>query len=182
VDDAVAAGERFNPAAILLHWVTAVAVCGLFGLGLYMVGLDYYDPWYNRGPHLHQSFGLLLAVLMVCRLALRALVPPPPPLPGVGPLERRLARAAHALLNALTIATLLTGYGISSAGGESVALFDWLQVPAVGPGFDGQEDVAGRWHERLAWALMLLAALHAAAAFKHHCLDRDRTLLRMLGR
>jgi len=36
-------------------------------------------------------------------------------------------------------------------------------------------------HRYLAWSAVSLACLHAAAALKHHIIDKDRTLLRMLG-
>jgi cytochrome b561 len=36
-------------------------------------------------------------------------------------------------------------------------------------------------HLYLAWTLIVLAALHALAALKHHFIDRDPTLMRMLG-
>ncbi|MGV2459493.1 UNVERIFIED_CONTAM: cytochrome b/b6 domain-containing protein, partial [Pseudomonas aeruginosa] len=43
-------------------------------------------------------------------------------------------------------------------------------------------DVAGEIHLYLAWALVVFAVLHALAALKHHFVDRDPTLKRMLGR
>lgn len=43
-----------------MHWIVAVAVFGLFGLGLWMRGLDYYSPWYQTAPDIHKSVGLLL--------------------------------------------------------------------------------------------------------------------------
>ena len=45
---------------IVNHWVVALAVFGLFGLGFWMVDLSYYDDWYRRGPDIHRSVGILL--------------------------------------------------------------------------------------------------------------------------
>ena len=72
----------YAPLAIGLHWLTAVLTVGLFGLGLYMVDLDYYDPWYNRAPHWHESIGVLLAIALFARIGVRLYYPPPAPLPG----------------------------------------------------------------------------------------------------
>ena len=51
--------------AILLHWVMAVAIFIMYGLGLYMVGLDYYHPWYHLLPTIHKTLGIALAVLWI---------------------------------------------------------------------------------------------------------------------
>ena len=61
-------------------------------------------------------------------------------------------------------------------------MFGLFSVPASIQGLPNQEDIAGEIHEILAWTLMGLVALHALAALKHHFIDRDATLLRMLGR
>ena len=56
---------------IAIHWLSALTVIGLFGLGLWMVALDYYDTWYTRGPALHESVGILLLLLTLVRLVWR---------------------------------------------------------------------------------------------------------------
>ena len=54
--------------SILLHWVGALAIIGLFALGWWMTGLDYYDRWYNLGPWWHRSVGMLLLLATLIRL------------------------------------------------------------------------------------------------------------------
>nr|MCS5564310.1 cytochrome b/b6 domain-containing protein [Oleiphilaceae bacterium] len=51
--------ERYGLIAILIHWLVAVTVIGLFALGYWMVDLTYYDDWYKRAPDIHRSIGLL---------------------------------------------------------------------------------------------------------------------------
>src|SRR5690606_41967609 len=65
---------------IVLHWISALMTIFLFGLGYYMVGVGYYDPWYHRGPALHISVGLTLLVLTVVRSLWRLVNPKPAPL------------------------------------------------------------------------------------------------------
>ncbi len=62
--------------AILLHWLVAATIIGLFALGFWMVDLSYYDPWYRQGPDIHRSVGILLFMAMVLRLAWRLFSPP----------------------------------------------------------------------------------------------------------
>lgn len=173
--------RRFGLVALAFHWLTAVNVIALFALGLWMVELTYYDPWYQTGPNIHRSVGVLLFALVAVRLAWRFLNPPPPDDPGLSALERRAAHAAHWALYLLLFAVIVSGYLISSADGRAVEVFGWFGVPATLSGIEQQEDIAGDIHRWLAWILVGLAGIHALAALKHHFIDRDRTLRRMLG-
>ncbi len=168
--------------AVLLHWLVAVTVIGLFALGLWMVELTYYDDWYRTAPNLHKGVGVMLFLVMVARLLWRFYDPPPVPEPGLRPIERRLAPIVHVLLYALLFAVTLSGYLISTADGRAIDVFGLFQVPATLSGLPNQADLAGDIHLALAIAVIALAGLHALAALKHHLIDRDRTLLRMLAR
>lgn len=174
--------DRYGLVHVALHWLTAVTVIGLFTLGLWMVELGYYDAWYNRAPMIHKSVGMLLFGLVILRVLWRLSNPLPPPAEGTRPWEARLAHVAHLLIYLLLFGILITGYLIPTAGGEAVKVFDWFAIPALPSLMDKQETVAGQWHEVLAWILIILVAVHAAAALKHHFFDRDDTLRRMLGR
>ncbi|MBI5040488.1 MAG: cytochrome b [Gammaproteobacteria bacterium] len=167
--------------AIALHWLVAVAAVGLFVLGLWMTGLEYYDAWYERGPDLHKGIGVLLFIAVTFRLVWRWSNPVPRPEPTHTAWEHRLAGIAHALLYILLFATMLAGYLISTADGRPIEVFDLFAVPATLSGLDNQEDIAGEIHELLAYMLIGLTILHTLAALKHHFIDRDRTLTRMLG-
>lgn len=164
--------------AIGLHWLVAVTVPGLFGLGLWMVELTYYDPWYRTAPDVHKAVGVLLFITLVLRLLWRLGQPAPAPIGR--PWERALAGLVHALLYLLLFATMTAGYLISTADGRAVEVFGLFAVPASVSGLANQEDIAGAVHFWLAWALVGLVGLHALAALKHAIIDRDATLRRML--
>ena len=172
--------DNYGWLSICLHWLMAAGIAGLFALGLIMVDLDYYSPWYNRAPHIHESIGLLLAAVLTLRLLARLLNPPPPPLASLSNTQRSLAKAMHWLFYLLMITIAASGYLISTAGSAEVAVFNWFTVPGLAIGIEQQEDIAGLWHRWIAWSLILLSALHAMAAIKHHVIDRDRTLKRIL--
>lgn len=173
--------DSYGLIAIALHWLVALAVFGLFGLGLWMTGLDYYNPWYHRAPELHKALGVLLFLILVLRLAWRILNPRPRPEPSLLPWERRASAVAHALLYVLPFAVTLAGYLIPTADGRPIDVFGLFAVPATLTGLPEQADRAGDIHLALAIALVALAGVHALGALKHHFIDRDRTLLRMLG-
>src|SRR5690554_232836 len=66
--------------AVVLHWLVAAVVVGLFALGFWMVDLSYYDEWYRKGPDLHRSIGLILFAVVVFRLLWRFINTSPRPL------------------------------------------------------------------------------------------------------
>jgi len=173
--------QRYGWISIGLHWLVAVAVTGLFALGLWMTELDYYDPWYQRAPDLHKGAGILLLGVMLLRLAWRLANPRPALEPGLAAWERRAAGLTHALLYLLLYGLMISGYLISTADGRAIEVFGLFAVPATLSGLEHQEDIAGEVHEILAYSLIGLATLHALAALKHHFIDHDRTLWRMLS-
>lgn len=174
--------DGYGAISILLHWLEAAAIIGLFGLGLWMVDLTYYDAWYHTAPNVHKGIGVLLFLALVLRVAWRLIDPPPPPEPSLSPLERAASSLVHGLLYALLFATILSGYLISTGDGRPVEVFGLFAVPATVTGLPNQADTAGDVHLALAIAVIGLAAIHALAALKHHFIDRDCTLARMLGR
>ena len=171
----------YGSVSILLHWISALAIVGLFGLGIYMVELTYYDPLYNRLPFLHKSIGLLHAFAFALWVAWRLANPWPAPVPGTGALEARAARLAKHVFFWLIALVIASGYLIPTADGAPINVFGWFEVPALLTGLPRQEDLAGAVHRYAAYALIALAVVHAAAALRHHFIDRDATLRRMLG-
>jgi cytochrome b561 len=171
--------HRFGWLSMLLHWVMAIAIIGLFGLGIYMMDLGYYDPWYQTAPNIHRSVGILVALALLLRWVWR--LSNIHPLVEGKPWEQIVARTVHRAFYMLMFAVLLSGYLISTADGREIAVFDWFEVPATLHGYANQEDIAGKFHKYLAYGLMGLVVLHTLAALKHHFIDRDATLRRMLG-
>ncbi|OAE12502.1 cytochrome B [Pseudomonas simiae] len=173
---------RYGWVSIVLHWGVALVVFGLFALGLWMVGLDYYSTWRKDAPDLHKSIGITLFAIMLVRIVWRLISPPPPPLASYSRLTRIGAAFGHAFLYVGLFAVMIAGYLISTADGVGIPVFGLFEIPAVVSGLPDQADTAGVVHLYLAWVLVVFAGLHGVAAFKHHFIDRDATLTRMLGR
>ncbi|KLV05467.1 cytochrome B561 [Photobacterium aquae] len=169
----------YDPLSIILHWLTALSVLGLFILGLWMVDLNYYSQWYKPAPYWHKSVGLCLAGITLFRLFWK-IITPHPAIEGKR-WEKQAAKIAHGLIYILMICIFTSGYLISTADGRSIDVFGWFAVPALGELFTHQADIAGEIHFYLAWTLIILAAVHALAALKHHFINKDNTLKKMLG-
>ncbi|PHS71519.1 MAG: cytochrome b [Methylophaga sp.] len=170
--------KSYGVISILLHWGMAVLIIGLFILGEYMVDLTYYDAWYIIAPDLHRSFGILVLLLLALRLAWRLNTIHPE---GIGKKwEQYVAIVVHRLFYILILTIIISGYLITTADGQAISVFGWFDVPATVYGFENQEDVAGEVHEVLTYILITLVVLHSLAALKHHFINHDATLRRML--
>lgn len=172
--------NSYGLGSITLHWLMALTIIGLYPLGLYIETLDYYDPAYRTIPHWHKSIGLLLASLLIVRIIWRALTVQPAAIEQ-SRLLKVITHSVHMLLYVLLVIALISGYMISTADGRPIDVFNWFQVPALPAVVENQEDIAGEIHYIATTALVSLAGLHALAALKHHFINKDQTLTRMLG-
>ena len=168
--------------SVALHWIVALTVYGMFALGLWMVTLSYYDGWYHQAPEIHKSIGILLMLTLVIRLIWRRISPAPGALKSYSRLTRISAVVAHIALYLLLFGIIFSGYLISTADGKPISVFGLFAVPATLTDAGSQADLAGDIHLWLAWTVVILSVLHALAAFKHHFIDKDDTLRRMLGK
>lgn len=128
----------------------------------------------------HKSVGITILVLAVLRVLWRW-ANPTPALPRQMPAwQRGLANASHVGLYAAIFAIPLTGWMMSSAKNYPVSWFNVFQLPdLVGPNervYEFMHDA----HETLVIVMLTFAAVHIAGALKHHFIDRDGVLRRML--
>lgn len=174
--------KQYGWLTITIHWLVAIAFFALFAVGFWMVDLGYYDDWYRKAPELHKSAGVILLFVMLIRVALKWFQVNPKTLPGITKVQEKAAHIAHFILYLLVFVILISGYLISTADGRGIEVFGLFELPSIGLLFDNQEDIAGTVHKYVAYAGMGLVVLHALAALKHHFIDKDQTLLRMLGK
>lgn len=170
---------RYSGFAIALHWLMAVLIVGLIGVGVWMSDLKP-SPQTIKIYTWHKWIGLTVLLLAVVRLIWRAYRRPPPVPASLPRWQARAAGATQGALYALLFAMPLTGWLQNSAAGFPLTWFGLFKVPAL---IERNRDAFEWWqdaHETLAWLLMALIALHVAAAIKHHLIDRDDVLRRML--
>jgi cytochrome b561 len=187
---AAEAGGRstYSAVAIGLHWLIAALMLTNIGLAWYFGSLTYPD---NVPPiQLHKSIGITVLLLTVLRIGWR-IGHRPPPLPGhMAPWERWAARATHYLFYFLMLAMPLSGWAMVSASpllrAHPTVLFGvvpWPTLPFGGIDPDtlhGLGKLFRKTHDTLALVAYATIALHVAAALKHHLIDRDDVLTRML--
>ncbi|PTA50893.1 cytochrome b [Shewanella morhuae] len=170
----------YGVTAIVTHWLSAIVVIGLFALGVWMVELTYYSTWYKTAPHLHKSIGILLLAVTLFRLLWRLVNPKPVSEANHQLWEKKAAHIAHLAIYVLLLVIMFAGILISTAEGRGIMLFDWFELPGFGPFFENQADIAGDIHQYAAYSLIALIVIHAAGALKHHFIDKDATLLKMI--
>jgi cytochrome b561 len=170
--------------AKLLHWLMALVVLAMLALGFAMVWLTADLGTQLRLYQLHKSLGLLALALVLVRLAWRSLNQAPELPAGMPAWERAAARLTHAALYALLLLLPLTGWFMAAASplGVPTVVFGLFTLPhPIGPS-EAVEDVLQVVHAVLAALLALLLILHVGGALKHHLVQHDDVLVRMLPR
>lgn len=172
--------EGYGLISLLFHWLLAIALLGLFVLGVWMVELSYYDPWYHQAPAIHKSVGIAVVVLMLIRWGWHRYSPPPLPLAGSSiRVSPRLIQRLHGVMYVWVLLIGIAGYLISTGEGEGIDVIAGIELPALPWQWEGQVDEAGWAHKWLAYGFMGVVFVHAMAALKHHFWDKDDTLKRM---
>ncbi|MDD5296775.1 MAG: cytochrome b [Rhodocyclaceae bacterium] len=171
--------RSYTPFAKLLHWAMALLILGLFVVGFLMHDLPL-SPWKLKVYSWHKWAGVTAFLLVLARLAWR-LGHRPPELPEAIPrATRALAHAGHGLLYLLMIAVPLSGWLMSSAKGFQTVYFGLLPIPDLLAKNKELGDLLHEVHESLNLLVVALVVAHVAAALKHHFVDRDDILVRML--
>ena len=160
------------------HWGMLVLLLGIVSVGYYMTTLPL-GPVKLKIYALHKSIGLTLLVLAILR-ALWRLSEQRPALPVMPIWQVRVAHSVHLLLYGLLLLMPLSGWLYNSASGFPLQWFHVLNLPALARADPHLKVLARSVHEIGAVALIGVVALHALVALKHHFIDNDVTLRRML--
>ena len=170
---------RYTTTAITLHWLVALLIVITFPLGVYVHELSL-SPLKLQLVSYHKWIGVTIFLLTLVRLAWR-MKHTPPPLPATIPLwQQRAAHGLHHLLYMLLLFIPISGWLMSSAKGVPVVYLGLVQLPDLVGKDKALGNLLQEVHEVLNFGLLALIGLHVAAAVKHHFIDRDTTLLRML--
>ncbi|MCE7027397.1 cytochrome b [Jiella avicenniae] len=172
----VADAARYRPAARVLHWLVALLVLVVWPVGFV---IHFVKDEAKTGFYVvHESFGFLILWLMLARLAVRLVFPPPPEV-EMPLLQRRVAVLVHWLLYAALVLQPIFGFLSTNAFGFPL---DWFGLVTVWSPI-GKSDLAPSLmsvHVFLGWSILVLFCLHFAGVLHHHVIRRDATLHRML--
>jgi cytochrome b561 len=170
---------QYTRTAITLHWAIALMIFTIFPLGLYMHDLPL-SPDKLRLYSYHKWLGVTIFLLAVLRVTWRVRHRAPP-LPAAMPGWEKLAsHGVHYLLYALIFAVPLSGWLMSSAKGVQTVWFGVLPLPDLVAKNKELGDLLQETHSSLNFLMFAAVLAHAGAALKHHFIDRDDILTRML--
>lgn len=170
--------NNYGIIAILLHWVIAILLIGLLALGIYMVRLPIsleklkFYGW-------HKEYGILALMLALVRIAWR-FANATPLLNELALWERFAARLVHWAFYVFMFAMPITGWLVTSAAGLPVSFFGLFVLPTLIAPNEAQFNLFAEIHEWLGYGLIATIILHVSAALKHHFINKDDILRRML--
>ncbi len=176
---------RLSPLTIAFHWAVAIGIIGMLSLGFYMKETESYNLY-----DIHKSIGVLLLIIIVARSVWRLMNGWPVPAGRYSTIEIAIARFTHWTLLVTSIIMPVSGAISSGMGGNGIAFFGLTLVPknmhptkpfeAV-PHNESVASFSSSIHEIVAWILVAVIVLHVFGALKHHIVDKDGTLRRILG-
>ena len=179
------ASNTYTKTAIFIHWLIALMIIGQLIGGKVMMWMDP-KPLKFEIFQLHKSFGFIILGLSILRLLWRISHKAPALPEGMKPFERIGAHVSHIGFYVLMIGIPLSGWIMVSASTTRITtkIFKMVKVPDF-PGVtrsEYMETLTENIHEKLAILIALLLALHIGAALKHHFINKDDVLARMVPR
>jgi len=171
--------DRYGLVTQLLHWAIVVLIIVQYVLAEKADDLPLGSAKIATLAQ-HKSFGMTILFLVLARLVWRWMNPVPK-IPVTMPRWQRVgAHASHIGLYALLLTTPLLGWTMSSARNFPVSWFGLFTLPNLVIPNRPLYQFLHEAHEVAAKLIFVLAVLHAAAALKHHFVDKDNVLRRML--
>jgi cytochrome b561 len=168
---------QYGTTAKVLHWLVVALLLVQYPLGWLMPDLHRgMQP--GAGMTFHVSFGILILILIVVRLAWR-LTHPVAPESSLPRWQRLSSEGVHWLLYALVLATTVTGWLFASFRGWSISFFYLTPMPMLAGNAAAGEAIDGL-HQAMEWSLLVVIGIHVAAALGHLFIYRDRVMQRML--
>jgi cytochrome b561 len=171
--------ERYGMIAQLLHWsIVALIIVQLVLAEQAEEAGDIIEK--AQILNAHRSMGMTVFMLAVLRIVWRFVNVSPAVLPSTKTWQHRVASLMHWALYALILAAPLAGWLMTSAKNETVSWFGLFNFPGLITPSESMTEQLEELHEALAGGIFILAILHAVAALKHHFIDKDNVLRRML--
>lgn len=172
--------NRYDDVAIFLHWLVALGVFLLIGMGWYMSELPRGTPdrafWFN----LHKSVGITLGLLVLVRIGWR-LRHRPPEIDGLRPWRATAARVSHGLLYACLLIMPAVGFVASNFTRYGVKFFGVEFGPMFSENLPLRDTLQGV-HRFTSYVLVTAIVVHVTAALMHRFVDDNGVLDRMLPR
>lgn len=171
------AAWKYGKPALLLHWILAILIASLLGIGWYMMSIED-DPGSEWYFDIHKSFGIVLFVLVLLRVVWRATHRPAPLPASLLAWQVRLSHTTEWALYLCMLVMPILGF-LGASHSKSGVTFFGAPLPSWAlPNHDTAELFFGL-HSALAWVLVALIVLHAVGGLKHLFVDKDGVFQRM---
>ncbi|MGB0905044.1 MAG: cytochrome b, partial [Mangrovicoccus sp.] len=177
--------QSYGTVTKALHWLTALLIISAFPLGMIAHELPYGTSEQLAFKatlfSLHKTVGVLSFFVALARIAWALTQPKPGLLHPDRKLEAFAAELVHWMLYGAMLLVPLTGW-IHHAATTGFAPIWWPfgQNLFFVPKSEAVAGLFGGAHDIFTKLLLASVALHVAGALKHHVIDRDATLKRML--
>jgi len=169
---------QFGWISIGFHWIMALLIVVMLTVGIYMTRIPF-SLSKLKLYGIHKEIGMLILFLVVLRLSWR-LANITPTLENLPSWEEWSAKAMHYLLYCFMFLMPITGWLVTSSAGLPVSFFGLFTIPIIISPNPDVQTVVTDIHQWLAYSLIAMIGLHSAAALKHHFIDKDSILRRML--
>jgi cytochrome b561 len=178
--------KKLSCVTVALHWIVAVTIIVMIAVGVYMTDFEVYELY-----PIHKSVGMLIFVVILLRVSWRIKQGWPEAASDYKSWEQTLSKVVHWMLIIGTVMMPLSGILMSSMGGYGLSIFG-LELLAATPNPEEAgkmipingllAGIAHETHEIAGKVVFVAILLHLAGALKHHIVDKDGTLKRMLGK
>ncbi|OBT12063.1 cytochrome B [Vibrio sp. UCD-FRSSP16_10] len=172
--------KKLTRTTIVMHWLTGLSFIGVFIVGLIMAEME-------RGPDkfelmgYHKSIGAIILMIALLRIVWRLKEGKLSSLGTSLPWQEKMAHAVHGILMLATIAMPISGIAMSAGGGRAIDIFGWVIIEK-GDKIEWLQQLGGTIHHSAVNIIIAVFALHIIGAVKHHFIDKDATITRMLGK
>lgn len=178
--------HKLSSLTIALHWIIGITIIGMLALGKYMESYEAYALY-----DIHKSVGMIIISFVLARVFWRILNGWPEPASNYSNIERLTAKVVHWTLIIGTVALPISGALMSGAGGHGLAIFGWEllaenidpnNLEEVIPSNKTLAEFGHEIHETVGNIMIIAIVLHLLGVLKHHIIDKDGTLRRMVGK
>ena len=170
--------DSYGLIARILHWLIFLLVAGMLISGFSISYLPS-NGIKSLVISIHKSTGFIIFLLMIARLLWRLYSPPPRDL-GESLILNYAAHVLHTVLYILLFLQPLVGILMSQTYGYPVSVFGIFELPQIIWKSQLLANFFSKVHTVIGVLLTVSIIIHAAAALKHHYIDRNRILIRML--
>ena len=193
------ASTHYTKTAVILHWLIALGIFGMFALGWFMSDIPKEAPkqlsfdLFNWGIYtwqmleeisprsfyfnVHKSLGVTIFALILLRIIWRLTHTPPALLSSYKDIERKLANGTQRLLYLLMLVLPLSGVIMAMYSKYGIKWFGMNFIKGLDN--NPMRELYKNIHEIVGLILLAFVVIHILGALKHKLIDKDDTLKRM---